>query len=330
MYIYRIYQENIMNKEVILYTSKNGDIKMTPLLQNDTFWLSQEDIATLFGKWRSTITEHLGNIFKEEELNKQEVILKVGNSDNSLGKGKSLYNLDAIIAVGYRVNSKEATGFRIWATNILREHITQGFTINKSRIQGNYDKFLSAVEEVRKLLPEESENIKTDDILDLVKHFANTWFNLESYDEDTLPMEGFTKSDLKLNADELYRDIESFKSKLISLSQATGLFAQEKKSKSLEWIFWNIFQTYDWEDVYPSIEEKAAHFLYFIVKNHPFTDGNKRTWAFSFLWFMKKVGFNFEWSITPEALTAITLLVAESNPKDKERIVGLIILLLKK
>lgn len=319
-----------MNKEITLYTSKSGDIKMSPLLKDDTFWLSQEDIATLFGKGRSTITEHLWNIFREEELNKEEVILKVGNSDNSLGKGKSLYNLDAIIAVGYRVNSKEATGFRIWATDILRNHITQGFTINKSRVQGNYETFLQAVEEVQKLLPwTTGQNIKTDDILELVKHFANTWFNLESYDEDTLPIEGFTKSDLKLNSDELYKDIESFKSELMNQRQATNLFAQEKKTKTLEGIFWNIFQTYGWEDVYPSIEEKAAHFLYFIVKNHPFTDGNKRTGAFSFLWFMRKVGFNFESTITPEALTAITLLVAESNPKDKERIVGLIILLLK-
>jgi hypothetical protein len=120
-----------------------------------------------------------------------------------------------IISIGYRVNSKEATQFRIWATKTLKQHITQGFTINKSRVQGNYDKFLSAVEEVRKLLPEGSQNIKTDDILELIKHFANTWFNLESYDEDTFPMEGFTKSDLKLNSDELYKDIESFKYELI-------------------------------------------------------------------------------------------------------------------
>jgi prophage maintenance system killer protein len=320
-----------MNKEIILYTSKNGDVIVTPLLHSDTFWLSQEDIATLFGKWRSTITEHLWNIFKEEELNKQDVILKVGNSDNSLGKGKSLYNLDAIIAVGYRVNSKEATGFRIWATNILREHITQGFTVNKSRIQENYEVFLQAVEEVQKLLPgSSSEQLKTEDILELIKSFANTWLSLDSYDKDILPTQGFTKTNLKFQASELYQDVASFKNELISSGQATEIFAQEKNNKSLEGIFWNIFQSFDNRDLYPSIEEKAAHFLYFIVKNHPFTDGNKRTGAFSFLWFLSKVGFRFQNIITPETLTAITLLVAESNPKDKERIVGLIILLLKK
>lgn len=303
---------------------------MSPLLQDDTFWLSQEDIATLFWKGRTTITEHLGNIFKDEELQKDEVILKVGNSDNSVGKGKTLYNLDAIIAVGYRVNSKEATQFRIWATGVLREHITKGFTINKSRVQTNYDMFLKAVEDVRSLLPEISETIKTDDILELITSFANTWLSLDSYDKDLLPTEGFTKSKLDVQASELYSDVASFKSELLGKRQATEIFAQEKNPKSLEGIFWNIFQSFDGKDVYPSIEEKAAHFLYFIVKNHPFVDGNKRTGAFSFLWFLRKVGFNFQNTITPEALTAITLLVAESNPKDKERIVGLVILLLKK
>lgn len=319
-----------MKKELILYTSKYGDVKVSPILQDNTFWLSQEDIAKLFGRGRTTITGHIGNIFKEDELIKSDVILNVGNSDNSVGKGKTLYNLDMIISVGYRVNSKEATQFRIWATSILKQHITEWFTINKKRIQGNYDTFLEAVEQVQKLLPESSENIKTDDVLELVKHFASTWFSIGSYDEDTLPLEGFTQSDLKFNAQELYRDVERFKTELMQKWEASKLFAQEKNTKALEGIFWNIFQSFDGRDVYPSIEEKAAHFLYFVVKNHPFTDGNKRTGAFCFLWFLSKVGIHFRTSITPEALTAITLLVAESNPKDKTRIVGLIILLLKK
>ena len=319
-----------MNKEVVLYTSKYGDIKASPLLKDNTFWLSQWDIAKLFGKGRSTITEHIWNIFNEKELLKSEVVFNVGNSDNSVGKGKNLYNLDMIISVWYRVNSKEATQFRIWATSVLKNHITKGFTINPQRLQNNYTSFLKAVEDVKKLLPENTELIDTWDILELVKIFANTWFQLESYDEDTLPIEGFTRQDLQLKATELYLDIAQFKKELIEKWQASGLFAREKKSKSLEWIFWNIFQSYDWVDVYESIEEKAAHFMYFIVKNHLFVDGNKRTWAFSFIWFLSKVWYSFREKITPEALTVITLLVAESNPKDKNRIVGLIILLLWK
>jgi len=321
-------------KELLVYQGKNGEILLKEDGNNETIWANLDQIAEIFGRNKSTISRHIRNIFNTDELLPEQTVAKYATVQkewkNKVTRNIEYYNLDMIISVWYRVNSKEATQFRIWATKTLKQHITQGFTINKSRVQGNYDKFLLAVEEVQKLLPEGNENIKTDDILELIKHFANTWFSLESYDENTLPLEGFTKSDVRIGADELYRDVASFKTKLISLSQASELFAQEKKSRSLEGIFWNIFQTYSWDDVYPSLEEKAAHFLYFVVKNHPFIDGNKRTGAFCFLWFLSKVGYRFEENITPEALTAITLLVAESNPKDKQRIVGLIMLLLKK
>ena len=316
------------NKELLIYQGKNGEILLKEDGNKETIWARQSEIADIFWIDRTVATRHINNIFKDWEIHEKSNVqnMHIANSD----KPVKFYNLDIILAVGYRTNSSQAIKFRIWATNILKRHITQGYTINKQRIQGNYDKFLNAVEEVKKLLPEWSENIKTDDILELVKHFATTWFSLESYDEDTLPAEGFTKSDLELNSKELYWDVAQFKSELIFQGQATQLFAQEKKDKALEGIFWNIFQSFDWQDVYPSVEEKSAHFLYFVVKNHPFIDGNKRTGAFCFLWFLSKVGFKFRDIITPQALTAITLLVAESNPKDKERIVGLIILLLKK
>jgi hypothetical protein len=139
-----------------------------------------------------------------------------------------------IISIGYRVDSKTATQFRIWATKTLKEHITKGFTINKNRLQQNYEKFLQAVEDVKKILPENSEVIKNSDILELVKSFANTWFNLETYDEDKLPTEGFTKKDLEINSEELYNDIENFKKELIEKKQATELFAQEKNKNSLK------------------------------------------------------------------------------------------------
>ncbi|MDA9128886.1 Fic family protein [Candidatus Gracilibacteria bacterium] len=189
---------------------------------------------------------------------------------------------------------------------------------------------MQAVEDVKKLLPKHTGLIETTDILDLIKTFANTWFHLESYDENTLPLKGFTQKDLKLQSAELLRDIINFKQELQNKGQASDLFAREKRQKSLEGVFGNIFQSFDGIDVYSSIEEKAAHFLYFIVKNHLFTDGNKRIGAFSFIWFLSKVEYNFRDTISPEALTVMTLLVAESNPKDKDRIVGLIILLLGK
>lgn len=322
------------NKELLIYQGKNGEIILKEDGKNETIWANQKQIAEIFSVDSDTIWYHLKNIFADWELEKHatteesSVVQKEGSREV---KRKILfYNLDAIISVGYRVNSKQATQFRIWATKTLKEHITQWFTINKNRVQNNYDTFLEAVENVRKLLPATWKNIKTDDILELVKLFADTWLNLDSYDKDMLPKEWFTKSELSVSARELYSDVASFKASLIQKSQATEIFAQEKNKGALEGIFWNIFQSFDGNDVYPTIEEKAAHFLYFVVKNHPFVDGNKRTGAFCFLWFLTKASFHFSSSITPEALTAITLLVAESKPKDKKRIVGLIMLLLKK
>jgi len=324
----------MQNKELLIYQWKNWEIILKEDSQNETIWASQKQIAEIFGVDRTVITKHINNIYKEVELEKNWTSAKIAQvqkeGNRAINRKIEFYNLDLIISVWYRVNSKKATQFRIWATKTLKEHITKGFTINPERLEKNYEKFLKAVDDVKKLLPENSKVIKNKDILELVKTFANTWFNLESYDEDKLPVEGFTKEDLKINAEELYSDIEKLKIELIEKSQATELFAQEKSSDSLKGILWNIFQTFGWEDVYPTIEEKAAHLLYFVVKNHPFTDWNKRTWAFSFIWFLNRIWFEFKEKITPEALTVMTLLVAESNPKDKQRIVWLIILLLKK
>ena len=322
------------NKELLIYQGKNWEIILKEDSKNETIWANQKQIAEVFWVDVKTINEHLKNIYKSEELEEEWTIWKfqiVQKEWNRNVKREVMhYNLDAIISVWYRVNSKKATQFRIWATKTLKEHITKGFTINKNRIAQNYDKFMQAIEEVKKILPENSEIIKNKDILELVKAFANTWFNLETYDEDKLPTSGFTKEDLQINSQELYEDVEKFKQELIKKWQATEFFAQEKNKYSLKWILWNIFQSFAWEDVYLTIEEKAAHLLYFIVKNHPFNDWNKRTWAFSFIWFLNNVWFKFKEKITPEALTVLTLMTAESNPKDKDKIIGLIILLLKK
>ena len=314
------------NKELLIYQGKNGEIILKEDVKNDTIWANQKQIVEIFWVDQSVVSRHIKNVFKDWELDEKSNMqnMHIANSD----KPVKFYNLDIILAVWYRTNSSKAIEFRKWSTRILKEHITQGYSINPKRIEQNYSKFLKAVDDVKKLLPGNSV-IWNEDILELIKSFANTWMSLESYDEDILPEGGFTQADLELQSSDLYRDIAKFKEELISKKQATQFFAQEKNTKSLEWIFWNIFQSFDWNDVYSSLEEKAAHFLYFVVKNHPFTDGNKRTGAFCFIWFMKKVGFQFREKITPEALTAITLLVAESNPKDKQRIIGIILLMLK-
>ncbi len=316
-------------KQLAIYQAENGAIELREDFDNDTIWATQKQMAEVFGVDVRTINEHIQNIFKTEELEENSVIRKfrITASDGKKYNTKH-YNLDTIISVGYRVNSKTATNFRRWATKTLKQHITEGYTINPERVSKNYDNFLDAVDKVQKLLPKDN-TLQADDILELIKTFADTWFSLESYDEDKLPQKGITKKIVEVQADDLYRAVEKFKGELVKKKQATDIFAQEKNKKSLEGILGNVLQSVFGDDVYPSVEGKAAHLLYFIVKNHPFTDGNKRTGAFAFIWFLQKTEVSFRDKITPEALTTITLLVAESNPKDKDRIIGLVLLLLQ-
>jgi len=231
-----------------------------------------------------------------------------------------------MLSVGYRVNSKQATQFRIWATKTLKQHLVDGYTINKKRIGANYQKFLQAVSEVKALLP--ARNIvDTKDVLELINIFADTWFSLDAYDKESFPQKGATKKQANFTAQELKTSLGDLKKTLVKKKQATELFGQERNKDSIGGIVGNVFQTFSKKDVYPTTEEKAANLLYFVVKNHPFTDGNKRSGAFSFVWFLKKTG-TLRASLTPEALTALTLLVAESKSQDKDKIIGLILLLL--
>jgi prophage maintenance system killer protein len=286
-------------------------------------------MAELFGVNVPAISKHMRNIFKSKELIEKSVVSKmeITASDGKTYKTKH-YNLDAIISIGYRVNSKQATQFRIWATNILREHMVQGYTINQERIQKNYNSFLRVVEDI-KALSQNADNVRAEDVLELIKAFSVTWFGLDSYDREELPKEGITKVNLEYEIEKLYDDIAIFKQELMNRGEAAEIFATEKTSRSLEGIFGNVFQSVFGQDAYPTVEEKAVHLLYFVVKNHPFNDGNKRCGAFSFIWLLRRAGFNVEKFINPNALTALTLLIAESNPDDKERMVGLVLLMLR-
>ncbi len=319
-------------QKLVIYTAPNGEVDLKVHTKDETILATLNQLADIFGVQKAAVSKHLKNIYNTGELDplatvsKMETVQKEGNRE--VKRDIEYYNLDAIIAVGYRVNSKHATQFRIWATKTLKQYITKGFTINPHTIQKNYEAFLSAVEDVKKLSAG-NDVIKSDSILELVKTFAGTWFSLESYDEDKLPQKGFTKKEVTVHAKDLYKDIAILKSGLINNNQATELFAQEKTQSSLEGILGNVLQSAFGRDVYDSVEEKAVHLLYFVVKNHPFTDGNKRTGAFCFVWFLNKVGIKYNNKITPEALTAITLLVAESDPKDMKRVIGLLLLMLK-
>jgi len=178
-----------------------------------------------------------------------------------------------------------------------------------------------------KLLVKNNQNLKTDDILELIKSFSYTWFSLDSYDKDKFPKKG-SKKKIQVTAEELKIDLEKLKLELITKKEATTIFGEERQKGNLEGIIGNVFQSVFGQDVYQTLEEKSAHLFYFIIKNHPFIDGNKRSGAFSFIWFLQKAGIQFKEKINPETLSTLTILIAESNPKDKEKMIGIILLLL--
>jgi hypothetical protein len=319
--------------EVVIYQAKSGAIEFRGDFHKETIWATQSQIAVAFDVNVRTINEHLKNIYKTDELSEKSTIrnFRIVQKEGTREVDRDIqhYNLDAILSVGYRVNSKKATMFRQWATKTLRSHIVDGYTINRSRVAKNYDEFLKAVEQVKKLLPAGGV-MDAEGTLELVKLFASTWFSLDAYDRSEFPKSGATKKQVKLTGNDLENALAEFKRDLIGRNEATELFGMEKQKESIVGIIGNVFQTFEGKDLYGSVEEKAAHLLYFIVKNHPFADGNKRSGAFSFVWFLKRTLILDTSRLTPEALTVLTLLVAESDPKDKDRMIGLVLMLLKK
>ncbi len=317
---------------VIIYQTKSGGLELKGDVRHETIWATQAQIASIFGVTSQNITMHVKNIYAQNELDQRSTCkesLQVQKEGNRLIKRTVReYNLDVLIAVGYRINSVVGTQFRQWATKTLRQHITEGFTINKKRLGKNYDKFLHAVEEVKKLLPA-SGAVDTESTLELVKLFAGTWFSLDAYDKSALPTRGATKKQVRFTADDLTAALAELREELLKKGEATELFGTERDRDSIGGIIGNVFQTFGGDYVYPTLEEKAAHVLYFIVKNHPFVDGNKRSGAFAFVWFLRRAKLLDLTRMTPLALTALTLLVAESKPKEKERMIGLVLLLLK-
>lgn len=319
--------------ELAVFQADDGALELKTDINKETIWANLEQIALLFGRDKSVISRHIKNIFKENELQKEVVVAKFATTTlHGAIKGKTqtkqvaYYNLDMLLSVGYRVNSKVATKFRQWATKTLKQHITDGFTINQKLIEKNKIQFLQTLEDL-KLLTLNNQNIEANDIISLIQSFTNTFFALDSYDKNEFPKQG-EQVQIDTTAKELYNDIQKLKSELIKKGEATQLFAQEKIQGNLKGIFGNVFQSIFGQDAYPTVEEKAAHLLYFIIKNHPFNDGNKRSGAFSFVWLLHKAGYNFQQKISPETLTTLTILIAESNPDDKEKMIGIVKLLL--
>ncbi|MFY4808527.1 RhuM family protein [Aliarcobacter butzleri] len=327
---------NELNNQIVIYEDINGDIKLDVSLENDTLWLSQKQLEVLFDRDKSVISRHIKNIFKENELDKNAVVAKNATTATD-GKVYQVeyYNLDMIISLGYRVNSKRATSFRVWATKILKDYLVNGYSINNKRLQ---QKGLKELNETISLLKDtisktQLELSEAKGLLDVIINYSRTWTLLQGYDEDSLKIDFISqKAKFILDIDEAKIGIEKLKNQLIKKGEATELFGREKAGE-FEGILRNIYQTFGGVDLIESVEEKAANLLYYIIKGHPFNDGNKRIGAFIFILFLTKNNrlykSNGELKINDNALVALSLMTAKSDPKQKETIINLIVNILQ-
>ncbi|OGI38017.1 MAG: hypothetical protein A2140_07900 [Candidatus Muproteobacteria bacterium RBG_16_62_13] len=314
--------------EVVLYQTADGMAALDVRLAGNTAWLSQKQMSELFGKNVRTVSEHIRNVFKEGELDEPAVIR---NFRITAVDGKSydtqFYNLDVIISVGYRVKSRSGTQFRIWATQTLREHLTRGFTLNRQRLEQNARELEAALQLVRKVAA--GDAITTDQgrgLVDVIARYTHTFLLLQRYDEGLLTEPKGTAGGSLPLLNDARKSIGNLKQDLTSRGEAGALFGQERE-EALASIIGNLDQSAFGAPAYPSIESKAAHLLYFIIKNHPFSDGNKRIGSFLFVDFLNRNGRLFrndEPVINDVGLAALALLVAESDPKSKDVLIRLI------
>ncbi|MBE3044424.1 virulence protein RhuM/Fic/DOC family protein [Candidatus Bathyarchaeota archaeon] len=314
--------------EIALYKAGGGEATMEVRLEQDTVWLSLNQIADLFSRDKSVVSRHISNVFKENELDRKSVVAFFATTAAD-GKNYQVeyFNLDAIISVGYRVNSKRGTQFRIWATNVLKEHIVKGYTVNERRLK-ELRQSLRLVEHVLDRYDVTSDEAKA--LLRVVTDYAYALDLLDDYDHQRIPAAPVQKGRANpISYVEAQRIIERLREKF----GASDIFGREKDD-SLHSSLNAVMQTFDGKDVYPGLEEKAANLLYFLVKNHSFIDGNKRIAAALFLWFMEKNSLLYRQDGTKRiadiALVAIALLIAESAPREKDSIIRIVMNLISK
>jgi prophage maintenance system killer protein len=319
--------------DIALYQSADGITRLDVQIDRETVWLTQEQMGELFGRERSVITKHLRNIFREEELDESSVRAKFAQT---AADGKTYqvqyFNLDAIISVGYRVNSKRGVQFRQWATRVLREHLVRGFTINEQRLvehEGRLTDLRKTVALLEKTLINQLVGLdEARGLLQVITDYAYALTTLDRYDQGTLVIEQTTTpAPYVLTYEAAMEIVSSMK------AEFGGLFGLEK-DQGFKSALGTIYQTFGGEELYPSVEEKAASLLYFIVKNHAFSDGNKRIGAAIFVTFLAANGALYRPDgskrLADNALVALTLLIAESRPEEKETIVKVIVSLINR
>jgi len=330
---------NVMdeNRQIEIYLTEDGQTEIQVRLRQESLWLSQAQMAELFDKDSDTIGLHLKNIYKSGELDEKatteesSVVRQEGK--RRVRRSIKFYNLDAIISVGYRVNSKKGTRFRIWATQRLREYLVQGYSINRQRFEQNAVELQQALALIRKAA--RSPALETEmgrGLVDIISRYTQTFLWLQRYDDGLLEEPDGQAGGALPSSEQAMASINDLKQQLVARGEATGLFAQFREVDGLSGIFGNLEQTVFGDPAYPTIESKAAHLLYFIVKDHPFSDGNKRIGAFLFVDFLNRNARLFTKKDQPvindTGLAALTLLVAESAPRQKETLIKLIMNLL--
>ena len=323
------------DNKVTIFKTKDGPA-VDVQINNETAWLNQNQMTDLFEKDQSVISRHLNNIFKEKELDKKSNMQKmhIPNSD----KPVNFYSLDVIISVGYRVKSKRGTQFRIWANKVLKEFLLEGYAVNQNKLKGQSQKIKQLETTIKSIVEasnqKELSNTEAKGILKLIQDYTLALDLLDDYDHQRLSLSQTQKSEKRMITYEQALDaINTLREKFKRDGESVDLFGKEK-DQSFKSSLSTIYQTFEKKELYPSIEEKAAHLLYFVIKNHSFVDGNKRIAAFVFVWFLENHDYLYtkegKKRIDDNGLVALCLLIAHSKPEEKETFVKLIVNLINK
>ncbi len=321
------------NSQIIIYQTPDGQTSVDVIVDQDTVWLDQEKISDLFRTDRSSIAKHIKNIYKSSELSEQATCAKIAQVQAE-GKRRITrkifhYNLDMIISIGFRVNSIRGTQFRIWANRVLKDYLVKGYALNEKRLHEQSQQFMALKQTVRLMGNILDKQTLSDDeatgLLKVITDYTYALDVLDKYDHRTLTSEATNKQQVfVVTYEEAMKAIHGLKDKF----GGSSLFGNEK-DESFKSSIATIYQSFGGNDLYPSIEEKAAHLLYFVVKNHSFSDGNKRIAAFLFVWFLEKnrILYREDGSkrIADNALVALTLMIAESKPDEKDIITQVVV-----
>ncbi len=297
--------------EIIIFETADKSITLPVSVKSDTVWLSANQMAELFERDEKTIRKHINNVFEEEEVERENNTQKM--RVDGVKQQVPFYTLDVIISVGYRVKSKRGVEFRRWANSVLKEYIIKGYSVNYNR--------MNQLNEVIRIMKRVEEKLDTKQVLSVVERYSQALDLLDAYDHQNMTRPKGSKAIYVLTYEECRKIIDAMK-----YMDRSSLFGNEK-DESFKGSIGAIYQSFDGEDVYPTLEEKAANLLYFVTKNHSFSDGNKRIAATMFLYFLDKNGVLFrdgEKLIDDHTLVALTIMIAESNPEEKEMMISVI------